>query len=218
VDAWTDFTCPHSFLTSLYLRTLRDEMPLAIRWRSMLVRPPGLPPLPPLLRANAEKARAEASDRAKKEFGLELRPAPLEIDALPAHLGFKHAERAGCGDECHDALMSAYWLGGARLDARRAVELVLRSSKPGLSPVPWDDPALAESVDADLVLAQSLDLYSVPALRLGDTMLVHGAQPYDRLREAARLAADALAHPGERTEVQRYRTPPPRGGFGARPS
>src|SRR5262245_51638745 len=45
VDAWMDFCCPYSFITSLALRRLRDELPLAVHWRSVLVRPPGLPPL-----------------------------------------------------------------------------------------------------------------------------------------------------------------------------
>jgi predicted DsbA family dithiol-disulfide isomerase len=202
VDAWTDFLCPYSFVTSLALRKLRDEFPLEIRWRSIMVRPPGLPPLSPGMRAKGEKARAQTARCALSEYGLELAPGPLELDTLSAHLALKHAERFGLGDKCHLAIMNAYWLEGARIDRPDVLDGIVRRLGLDGKGVPWEDPALGEAVEADIGLAQEHDLYVVPALMFGDHHIVSGAEPYDRLRAVARLASAARAHPPGHTHVQ----------------
>lgn len=211
VDAWTDFICAYSFLTCLALHRLENEVALAIHWRSMLVRPPGLPPLSPGMRKNASEARAAAARRARAEFQLELNPGPMELDTLRAHTALKHAERLGLGNEAHLAIMKAYWLYAERIDRPDALEAVLRPIGLNGSSIPWDDPLLADTIDADIGLAQSLDLYFVPALRFGERTIVAGAEPYDHLLTAARLAASEAVHPAGHTDVQR----PGLGGRGA---
>ncbi len=216
VDAWTDFTCPHSFLASLRLRRLRDELPLEIRWRSMLVRPPGLPPLSEKMRESVEEARATVGETIRREFGLTLYPGPLELDTLPAHLAVKHAERLGFADKCHEAIMRAYWLEKASIDSRPVLDELLRDSGTDGAGISWDDPALAEAVDADLGLAQALDLFFVPALRFGERTIVAGAEPYEHLHTAALAAAAALANPAGHTDVSRG-AGPSAGGASAHP-
>jgi len=203
VDAWTDFVCPYSFLTALALRRLQGEESLDIRWRSMLVRPPGLPPLTEGMRRMADEGRAAAARRAWEEFKLEFDPGPVETDTLPAHTAFKHAERLGFGDAAHLAIMKAYWLYAARIDRRDVLEEIVGEAGGDGGRIPWDDADLADTIDADIGLAQTLDLYFVPALRFGDHTLVAGAEPYEHLRAAARLAASEAAHPGGHTEVER---------------
>ncbi|HET7175931.1 MAG TPA: DsbA family protein [Gammaproteobacteria bacterium] len=197
VDIWSDFTSPYCFLTALRLEKLAASENLHRMWVAFLVRPHGAPAMSEEQRATAESQRTAASEAIRKEFGLELKPGPVDIDTYDAHLVMAYATRSGRGPVLLLALMRAYWLEAKDIGKRETIQEVAASAGVGAdeSAYAWQDPKNVHHVERGMEIGVGHGIHSVPTHIFGIKYLLTGAMDYSdleatvaKLREETRKA------------------------------
>ena len=157
-------------------------------WHSFELRPPGAPPLPPLLREQIEAGRPRFAAMARMQYGLEINQGPFGIDSRPALIGEQYARAHGAGLAYHAAVMAAYWQGAQRIDDPQLLADIAASV--GLDRGDFlaalAAPEYARAVEADAAFAYQNGMTGVPALVFAERYLVVGAQPYPVLENVLR--------------------------------
>jgi predicted DsbA family dithiol-disulfide isomerase len=184
IDVWSDFVCPFCFLVISTLEKLREDYDVGIRWRSFLLRPPGRPPLSTEGRGMIEAEYRHVQQLARTQYGIELRPGPIGIHTLTAHIAVKYAESHTKGDLFHSAVMNAYWQEARPIDDKEVLKSI--ATQVGLNgeglATAWKDSTFAAAVKADIHLAAAYRIHSVPTLIFNEKYPVIGAQPYQVLK------------------------------------
>ena len=147
------------------------------------MRPRGAPPISPQYRAAIEAKRPALYERARTDYGLEMKPGPFGSDSRPALVGVKYAESQRLGNVFHDAVLRAYWQEVQAIDDLDILTAIAASV--GLQSAAFraalTDPHFSEAVDDDIAQAAAYGLQGVPALIFAEKYLVPGAVPYETL-------------------------------------
>lgn len=194
VDVWLDFSCPFCFLLSKNVGLLQQDRGLDVHWRSLVLRQPGAPPLSSESRQIVRAERGYAAEMARTEYGLTLRPGPIEMDTFPAHIATKYAEMHGQVEAFLTAALNAHWLEGRSLAEESVVQDLLRDI--GLEreiPLdPMDAWLLIDGIEIDRELARAYDIHAAPVSVFERKHVVKGLQPYQVLEQiCARLETAA---------------------------
>lgn len=184
IDVWTDFVCPFCFLIVSTLGKLQEDYDVGIRWRAFLLRPPGTPPISSERRGMIEAEHKHVQQLARTQYGLELHPGPIGINTLSAHIAVKYAEAYAKGDSFHFAVMKSYWQEARPINDKEVLKIIAAQiglNGEGLATA-WKDSTFAAAVGADIKLAATYGIHSVPTLLFDEKYLVTGAQPYQVLK------------------------------------
>jgi hypothetical protein len=103
--------------------------------------------------------RCYAAEIARTNYGLTLRPGPIETDTFLAHIATKYAEMHGQLGAFLAAAMKAYWLEARSLADEPVVQDLLREIglKGELVPDPIDAWLLTDGIEIDRELARGYE-------------------------------------------------------------
>lgn len=190
ISVWSDYVCPFCYLELPVLDQLQADMgpALEIDWRAFELRPEPMPTLDPngdyLHRVWTASVYPMAAQR-----GMTLRLPPVQPRSRLALEAAEFARLAGRFDAMHRELFKAFFEDGR--DIGRLDVLVDIGQAAGLDTDALEQAlqsgAHTEAVETDQVMAQQLDIASVPSLLIHagrNTYLLSGAQPYEALKAA----------------------------------
>jgi len=199
LDVFLDHTCPFSYMAFRAVRQVAAAVPATVTWRPL-----------PIAGGGASLAPAEAAMHAARQvaewpevevlgaahFGLSLRPPVWGMDAhAPAvAVHWLRRTRPEAETDFHAALFAAAFEGGRDLGDPLTLGDVARSVGAELSGL---DECLASgtmhtALAADAAMAESHGATAVPAVLVGGSHLVLGAQPEAVLRMAVARVAEGM--------------------------
>lgn len=184
VAVFSDFTCPFSYVTEAALRTLADEVPLALRFHAL-----ELHPVPTPLPVGEPLPWSDALVPLADEVGVQVGPPPFATRTRKAHEAARLAESHGVGPAMRQAIFRAFFVEGR--DIGRIDVLVELAATLGLDPsevkVVLDVDSLTDDVLHDNALAARAGIAATPTLVVGEGAAVRvlsGAYPLAELRDA----------------------------------
>lgn len=167
------------------MEQLEEHNDVAIEWHSFELHPAGAPPISPEHRARIIAGRPLLQKRAREQYGLEMKPGPLDTNSRPALVLEKYAQTQGKGAAFHVAAMRAYWQQGQDIGDTAVLRAI--AEEVGLNTKDFEQIVASEGfneqVNADIEMAHEYGLNGVPALIFADHYLVSGAQPYQVLKQ-----------------------------------
>ena len=122
--------------------------------------------------------------KAAEEAGLPLGERKMSFNSRLAQELGKWAEEKGRGDEFHDAVFRAYFVGGKNIGKKAVlIELAKKVRLPGKEAGEiLESRAFREAVDADWKLCMEMGITAVPTFMIDHQSAV-GAQPYEVLEQ-----------------------------------
>lgn len=212
VDAFLygDYVCPFSYLLSVRLTRLEDDLGLRVHWRPLAVHaavPSDGLPVGQLGRSPDERSRIEAEvGRQARELGVELELPDFVANSHEALQAAEFARDVGEASfrRVHRALFRAYLVEGRNLGRREVLLEVAREAgldREGVEHALEDGRYRSELARAEEE-AERYGIEGTPTLLVGRHKVV-GAAPAEVIREAA-----------DRARRDRGSDRPPRGASG----